>query len=52
MNKINILKLLLNNIDIRINEVSSRGSALHLATKLGHINIMHLLLENKADPLI
>ena len=35
--------------DLRINQVTNRGSALHIAAKSGKLDLVHLLLLNKAD---
>ena len=41
--------MLLKCSDIRINQVTSRGSALHIAAKSGKLDFIQLLLSNKAD---
>ncbi|KRX00796.1 Protein kinase-like domain [Pseudocohnilembus persalinus] len=45
-----VLKLLLNSPELNINLQTTRGTALHLACRKNKIDIIKLLIENKADP--
>lgn len=48
-NHLDTLKLLLEEKNIKINELTSRSSALHIAASLNNKDIVLLLLANGAD---
>jgi ankyrin repeat protein len=49
-NHFEVVKNLLSNNNIDVNILTPKGGALHLASHLGKIQILSLLLQKKADP--
>jgi ankyrin repeat protein len=45
-----MMKYIINVKELNVNEVTLRGSALHVSARLGHIEAVKLLLERDADP--
>ncbi len=45
-----VCQLLLNDLNIRINEITKKGTALHIACKNLDMDFVKLLLDNNADP--
>lgn len=42
-------ELILKRTDVKINQVSDKGTALHVAAKHGKLELVSLLLDNGAD---
>lgn len=47
-----IMKMLLAVKNLNVNEVTAKGTALHIASKLGFVDGVKLLMDRDADPKI
>jgi len=45
-----VIKLLLNVKEVNVNDISCKGTALHIAAKNGKAPIVSLLISSGADP--
>jgi len=44
-----VIKIILNSKEVNVNEITCKGTALHIAAKNGKAPIISLLLSNGAD---